>query len=57
MNFGRYTKNYFVWGKYPYFTRKNRAGKNLTQRYCHYLHLVPSDLNTVMDVAKQIVNL
>ena len=23
----------------------------------HYLHLVPSDLNTVMDVAKQIVNL
>ena len=23
----------------------------------HYLHLVPSDLNTVMDVARQIVNL
>lgn len=23
----------------------------------HYLHLIPSDLNTVMDVAKQIVNL
>lgn len=23
----------------------------------HYLHLVPSDLNTIMDVARQIVNL
>ena len=34
-NFGQYTKDYFVWGKCPYFTRKNRAGKNLTQRYCH----------------------
>ena len=32
--FGEYTKDYFIWGKCPYFTRKEREGKTLTQRYC-----------------------
>ncbi len=32
--FGEYTKDYFIWGKCPYFTRKEREGKILTQRYC-----------------------
>ena len=32
--FGEYTKDYIIWGKCPYFTRKEREGKILTQRYC-----------------------
>lgn len=32
--FASYTKDYFIWNKCPYFTRRMRQGKNLTQRYC-----------------------
>ncbi len=32
--FGEYTKDYFIWGKCPYFSRRISQGKNLTQRYC-----------------------
>ena len=33
--FGEYTKDYFIWGKCPYFKRRiEYEGRNLTQRYC-----------------------